>query len=1216
MDLSFRMCSFILFQNYLDIYKTFIPSNPQPTDLKKKRKPRGPKPVINEEFTRITRSRSRYEAFLKSQPPTSTEAIIVPISPVKPKENEKSVKMIRRKSIRIQNAASEMCQNQKKYIRALSEIQSVKVVNDDDEWEIKPCENINRLIPMPIKIMRRRSTANTIILNQTFNDDTEQNSTVVNKRRMSTHKKATKLKSSKNKKQKEIYPKMPKLTRIPKPFPPIPVPSPPIPLPSLPKLVPIPTIPPYNPEVEDISSDEYDLDVNNNNNDANSLENIEDLISLENTEDGLKPYCATCLTCLQTSEDMAGITCDTCSSWHHLQCVKLDSQVGKNQCYQRIVNIGFARMPKGTVYKCFINCAFQSYDKDIFRKHVVFDHDFDCKLKLIDSCGICQKEIILETLEEEFDHMIDGHINGSANTVTSSSQQTSLPTITIDCDDKLKEIFIIDLAQDSQGSDITVPFPDFLYNNDAFKNQNIQDQLKNKSIEEQLQILDDNRNFEGNKKVINDNENDEIAVPLIEKTIEEQLQILDSVQDSSTKVTIPINNCAICGKADRFDMIKCNDCDSWIHNTCKQDTDSGKKCQHLKHFDFSTVIEKPKELSTDDLLEMLSPGIENGINMETMDTKDVKEAALEKHEKSSHTEPVNKTKPDKYSKESTKKVTKSTRAKHDKEPTTSTYETRGHNKKYKRTYSKKDHKKTEPTKSKYESRSYSNNYETRSYSNKQDKEKFTNKSDKEQSIDKYEAEVNPDKCESTLMIHDTESIPIQPDTEPTPDEHDVETKPKNESNILPIQSQAYSTENILPNVEEKNPIETNEVKSIKKQETEVEPPANENEVDLNMKYKLDLNSKQPEPNWDEAIPTHEVFKLIKKDPPITKFFKFSAMQPWVQSRPNVKSKNACASMTSKHGLISTYKCLGRMCSYYTSSAVFFHCHLRHHSRSKKDSLYDFFLFCSYCSFEGNTVDSLIDHIQELHCANQYQCPFCFYRCLEAQSCSEHVKNYHNEKPLIFYECPVKGVGYDVNKLNMRLVENRESFVLPVSCSVCVKPFYTFKKYTVHMSNHAYEKPTNEAKQNKVCLDMAKLHELIENKEFGLYQCLFCLYGSDIEDDMRAHLANKHPSEFSYVCKREADSLLKAESPQSIKSTQLIKLINKKIVVEKFQGDPKELENKDNWCKFNDKFDMMKSAPSTNYTPTPTNSNFVINQNSGIVITSVYSISAETHLSSL
>ena len=71
-----------------------------------------------------------------------------------------------------------------------------------------------------------------------------------------------------------------------------------------------------------------------------------------------------------------------------------------------------------------------------------------------------------------------------------------------------------------------------------------------------------------------------------------------------------------------------------------------------------------------------------------------------------------------------------------------------------------------------------------------------------------------------------------------------------------------------------------------------------------------------------------------------------------------------------------------------------------------------------------------------------------------------------------------------------------------------------------------------------------------------------------------------------------------------------------MLIEKFKGDDKELENKDNWCKFNDKFDVMKSAPSTSYIPTTSSSNFVINQNSGIVITNVYSISSETHLSSL
>ena len=49
-----------------------------------------------------------------------------------------------------------------------------------------------------------------------------------------------------------------------------------------------------------------------------------------------------------------------------------------------------------------------------------------------------------------------------------------------------------------------------------------------------------------------------------------------------------------------------------------------------------------------------------------------------------------------------------------------------------------------------------------------------------------------------------------------------------------------------------------------------------------------------------------------------------------------------------------------------------------------------------------------------------------------------------------------------------------------------------------MRSHALEKPSIKEKQDKVCFDMGKLHGLIENKQFGLFHCLFCIYGSDIE----------------------------------------------------------------------------------------------------------------------
>lgn len=691
--------------------------------------------------------------------------------------------------------------------------------------------------------------------------------------------------------------------------------------------------------------------------------------------------------------------------------------------YQRIVNIGYSIMPKGTVYKCFIlNCAFQSYDKDIFHKHVVVYHDSDCEVKLIDSCGICQKGITLETLEEEFNHMINCHINGSADE-SEKVQTDTLPSvlkqallrITVNSDDsindKSKEIETIDLVEESQP--IIKTIPDTTDNNKHDKVQSIVDPL-DKTIEEQLQILDDGTNVQENIKVLNDKV-EHIAVQLVEKTIEEQLQILDSVQESPTKIIIPLINCVICTLADQFEMIKCNDCDNWIHNTCKQAIENKKNCQHLKLFNVSKRIDKPKELSTDDLLEILSPGIDNGFNKDTI-VKDKDELNINVSEEPAKYE--TKPKPDKY----------------DKEKSLTEYETKAYSNKYNtEPIPAKYENKTEPTSAKYQTRAYCNNYETRAYSNKYDKKQILTKHDRESTIsnhdkyptsDKYETEatLTKNKTNKTPVKHDKESNPNKYETEPitakckikaTHDKYDTLPVPSTENDVVKF-----------PNEELHKPNTIDKLKSMKKMKNEVDQNAN----------KVDLNTKQLEPDWNEALPMHEVFKLIKKLPTKTKFFKFSAMQPWEKSRTNVKSKKACTSMTNKNGLISTFKCLGKMCSFFTSNATIFHEHLTLHSRSEKDSLFDFFLFCSYCSFEATSIDSLIEHIHELHCANQYQCPFCFYRCIEAQSCSVHVKNYHNEKPHIFYECPVKDVKYDINKLNIRLLENRENFVLPVPCS--------------------------------------------------------------------------------------------------------------------------------------------------------------------------------------
>lgn len=48
-----------------------------------------------------------------------------------------------------------------------------------------------------------------------------------------------------------------------------------------------------------------------------------------------KLHCQTCY-CSSTSEDIYGVFCDTCSSWHHFKCITVDDQVGNGKWHCKI----------------------------------------------------------------------------------------------------------------------------------------------------------------------------------------------------------------------------------------------------------------------------------------------------------------------------------------------------------------------------------------------------------------------------------------------------------------------------------------------------------------------------------------------------------------------------------------------------------------------------------------------------------------------------------------------------------------------------------------------------------------------------------------------------------------------------------------------------------------------------------------------------------------
>lgn len=168
---------------------------------------------------------------------------------------------------------------------------------------------------------------------------------------------------------------------------------------------------------------------------------------------------------------------------------------------------------------------------------------------------------------------------------------------------------------------------------------------------------------------------------------------------------------------------------------------------------------------------------------------------------------------------------------------------------------------------------------------------------------------------------------------------------------------------------------------------------------------------------------------------ITDRAKFYSMNAWLarkQPRWCVKTKPALNKMLFKEGLISTYKCMSRNCSYTTTSPKNFSKHLdKHETVSDVDSLY----YCPYCFFRGDSASSVIDHYA-VHQHDKYQCGYCFYRSANSQTCWEHVKSLHSSNPVIVYDChpllpaPENSEQADINRLHHK----RATFVKPLRCS--------------------------------------------------------------------------------------------------------------------------------------------------------------------------------------
>lgn len=167
--------------------------------------------------------------------------------------------------------------------------------------------------------------------------------------------------------------------------------------------------------------------------------------------------------------------------------------------------------------------------------------------------------------------------------------------------------------------------------------------------------------------------------------------------------------------------------------------------------------------------------------------------------------------------------------------------------------------------------------------------------------------------------------------------------------------------------------------------------------------------------------------------PTVKHINFVLLQPWLKKRSHSKYDISCHTQLQKNGLLSRYKCMGCTCSFYTTEKGLFRSHLKQHKYHAKDNS-DTFLFCSNCNYNTTNIEKLINHVTIVHQNDRYQCPYCFYRSCEVQSCATHVTKYHPYNKKCIMECPIDEESFDVDNLRNKLHKNRLNYVAPFRCT--------------------------------------------------------------------------------------------------------------------------------------------------------------------------------------
>ncbi|XP_026811622.1 uncharacterized protein LOC113552843 isoform X4 [Rhopalosiphum maidis] len=273
----------------------------------------------------------------------------------------------------------------------------------------------------------------------------------------------------------------------------------------------------------------------------------------------------------------------------------------------------------------------------------------------------------------------------------------------------------------------------------------------------------------------------------------------------------------------------------------------------------------------------------------------------------------------------------------------------------------------------------------------------------------------------------------------------------------------------------------------------------------------------------------------------------------------MKTKLAFNEMSALPRLLGLFKCMDRTCTKIFNSKELFKLHMKLHfsntEKKKKNQIYNVeqFKMCAYCFKMFDDEESLTNHIVDKYTFCEYFCPYCFYRAYTASHVLVHQSVIHTKisKHLII-KLEYDDGACNYPKETLSVVDFKE-FVLPYKCNVgcCAFSCYLHNEFTVHLNEEHQQCDkfccyicANEddgegffALHPSLMITHFKLHNL--NK----YQCIFCLFGSEIIDSMIKHLAFEH-FEYEPLCLERSTVSNNCDS-KNIKNLKILRL--KKVI---------------------------------------------------------------------